>query len=289
VMVGPGLLQPVSEQLDVGATTRVPGEKTERRSAKSSEPPEKVFHCGGLMLRSFLCSSRAIFRSMHGMPRGFAGGRASVMELRRNLSRGSSKVLPVATSLLLSDLCGTDTLNPMDSVRFGRVLGIGTRLAAKTMVQAVDAATAPNPDAGAKTSAGEKASSAGSATASVGASGRRGSPEGSGARQQAARTAAQVVQTGQGLKEGGKRFNEAFGGKVKRLSGTLWLELTGVFFGIFALSAGIAVWKMRAALHETAANHDMHSRLMVGVLMVLVFGYFCVSSFVKANRRTRGR
>jgi hypothetical protein len=25
------------------------------------------------------------------------------------------------------------------------------------------------------------------------------------------------------------------------------------------------------------------------VLMALVFGYFCVTSFVKANRRTRGR
>ena len=168
----------------------------------------------------------------------------------------------------------------MDSVRFGRVLGIGTRLAAKTMAQAVDAATAPNPGAGEK---------AAPTAASDGGCGRRGSPEGSGARQQVARTAAQVVQTGQGLKEGGKRFNEAFGGRVKRLSGTLWLELTGVFFGIFALSAGIAVWKMRAALHETAANHDMHSRLMAGVLMAVVFGYFCVSSFVKATRRTRGR
>ena len=205
----------------------------------------------------------------------------------RNLSRGSSKV-DWCNPLLLANLCETDTLNPMDSVRFGRVLGIGTRLAAKTMVQAVDAATALNPGAGAKASAEEKATPS-TATASAGGIGRRGSPESSGTRQQAARTAAQVVQTGQGLKEGGKRFNEAFGGRVKRLSGTLWLELTGVFFGIFALSAGIAVWKMRAALHETAANHDMHSRLMVGVLMVLVFGYFCVSSFVKANRRTRGR
>ena len=33
----------------------------------------------------------------------------------------------------------------MDSVRFGRTLGIGARLAAKTLVTAVDAATSPNP------------------------------------------------------------------------------------------------------------------------------------------------
>lgn len=99
----------------------------------------------------------------------------------------------------------------------------------------------------------------------------------------------QVKQTGQGLKDGSRRFNEAFGGRVRRLSGALWLELTGVFFGIFALSAGIGAWKMRAALHETVANHEEHSRLLVAMLMTLVFGYFCVSSFVKANRRMRRR
>ena len=35
----------------------------------------------------------------------------------------------------------------MDSVRFGRALGIGARAAAKTLVTAVDAATSPNPSA----------------------------------------------------------------------------------------------------------------------------------------------
>ena len=42
---------------------------------------------------------------------------------------------------------GSDYTLGMDSVRFGRVLGIGTRLAAKTLVEAVDAAMAPNPSA----------------------------------------------------------------------------------------------------------------------------------------------
>ncbi len=44
---------------------------------------------------------------------------------------------------------------------------------------------------------------------------------------------------------------------------------------------------MRGALHETAANHDAHVRLLISVAMAAVFGYFCVSSFVKANRRSR--
>jgi hypothetical protein len=96
-----------------------------------------------------------------------------------------------------------------------------------------------------------------------------------------------VRQTGRGLKEGGKRFGEAAWGPFVKLSGALWLELTGVFFGIFAVFAGGNAWKMRWALHETAENHDAHARLLIAVAMAVVFGYFCVSSFVKANRRVR--
>ncbi len=172
-----------------------------------------------------------------------------------------------------------NTLWGMDSVRFGRALGVGARAAAKTLVTAVDAATAPNPSASAKTNQSAKEAAV------------PGRSEGPGVRlgQQTARTAAQVLQTGQGLKQGGKRFGEAVGGRFVRLSGALWLELTGVFFGIFALSAAAGAWRMRAALHDTGANHDAHVRLLISAAMAAVFGYFCVSSFVKANRRTQGR
>jgi hypothetical protein len=171
----------------------------------------------------------------------------------------------------------------MDSVRFGRVLGIGARLAAKTMVSAVDAATSPNPSAGAKA---KRSAEAGSDSAAASASGKVGA---SGVRlgEQAARTTAQVRQTGRGLKEGGRRFGEAVWGPFVKLSGALWLELTGVFFGIFAVFAGGNAWKMRWALHGTAGNRDAHVRLLMAVAMAVVFGYFCVSSFVKANRRSR--
>ena len=174
----------------------------------------------------------------------------------------------------------------MDSVRFGRVLGIGARLAAKTMVSAVDAATAPNPSTEAKAKAsGEAASVSTAASASAAASGKGGVP-GVRLAQQAVRTTAQVRQTGRGLKEGSKRFGEAVWEPFVKLSEALWLELTGVFFGIFAVFASVNAWKMRGALHE-AANHDAHVRLLISAAMAAVFGYFCVSSFVKANRRSR--
>jgi hypothetical protein len=169
----------------------------------------------------------------------------------------------------------------MDSVRFGRVLGIGTRLAAKTVVAAVDAATAPNPSAKAATSQ----SGNGVQTPAAHPTAEKAKEPVARLSQQAARTAAQVVQTGKGVKRGGKRFGEAVWGPFVKLSGQLWLELTGVFFGIFAVFAGSTAWKMRGELHETATNHDPHVHLLLAVVMAGVFGYFCVSSFVKANRR----
>jgi hypothetical protein len=164
----------------------------------------------------------------------------------------------------------------MDSVRFGRALGFGVRAAAKTLVTAADAATTPNP-----TAATKETPAVGSATA--------GNAKVSGVRPEARtpQTTSQMRQAGQGLKEGGKRFGEAMGGRVVRLSGALWLELTGVFFGIFAFSAAAGSWRMHAALHETAGNHDAHVRFLISVVMAAVFGYFCVSSFVKANRMSR--
>ena len=105
----------------------------------------------------------------------------------------------------------------------------------------------------------------------------------------AARTAAQARVTKQGLRRGSKRFGEAMWAPFVRLSGVLWLEITGVFFGIFALFALGAMWKLRGEWHATATNVEGHRSLLGAVAMLVVFGYFCVSSFVRARRRERGR
>jgi hypothetical protein len=171
----------------------------------------------------------------------------------------------------------------MDSVRFGRALGIGARAAARTLVTAVDAATAPNPSAPAPASTSANAgapSTVGTDAATTGA--RLG--------EQAARTASQVQQTGKGVKEGSKRFGHAVWGPFVKLSGVLWLELTGVFFGIFAVFAAGGAWKMLGEWRrQTAVNHDATMHLIGTAAMAVVFGYFCVSSFARAGRRGRGR
>src|ERR1700733_1701494 len=158
---------------------------------------------------------------------------------------------------------------PMDSVRFGRALGIGTRLAAKTAKAAMDAATAPNPSS--KAGAGSRPSVANEAGPVAGLGDR------------VTRSVAQVQQTGQGLKEGSRRFGTAVGKPLVKLSTVLWLEVTGVFFGLFAMAAGGAAWRLRAAIHATATNHEDHVRFLAGACMAAVFGYFCLTSFVKAN------
>jgi hypothetical protein len=42
---------------------------------------------------------------------------------------------------------------------------------------------------------------------------------------------------------------------------------------------------MRGDMHETATNHDPHVHLLLTAGMAVVFGYFCVTSFVKSSRR----
>jgi hypothetical protein len=149
----------------------------------------------------------------------------------------------------------------MDKVRFGRALGTGAREAAKALIKAADAATAPDPSPSLKQ-----------------------------------RPAAQVVETPvqvaaprarvtkAGLKQGSKRFGEAAWGPVAKAGGVLWLEVTGVLFGLFAVAAGIAVWQDRGNFRVGgAAEH--HAWVALG--MLVVFGYFTVSSYVRAARRSR--
>jgi hypothetical protein len=158
------------------------------------------------------------------------------------------------------------TLASMDSVRFGRVLGVGARLAAKTVASAVDAATAPNPSGKSE-----------------------GSASGGGVAERVAPIKAQVQQTGRGVRQGTKRFGEAVWGPFARLSGVLWLEFTGVFFGLFAVSMGVGLWRQRGILHAAGAGHEAQVRFLLLAGVALLFGYFCVSSFLRAGRRGRQR
>jgi hypothetical protein len=175
----------------------------------------------------------------------------------------------------------------MDRVRFGRALGMGARHAVKTLVTAVDAATAENPASknGGRGASVDQARPA-AETRSAGVAPDSATKK---AAHAAAKAVAQTREVKRGLGRGTKRFGEAIWGPFVRLSGVLWLEVSGVFFGIFALLALGYLWKLRAAWHAGATDPASHRSVMGALIMLALFGYFCVSSFVRARRRERRR
>jgi hypothetical protein len=167
----------------------------------------------------------------------------------------------------------------MDSVRFGRALGMGARHATKALMEAADAAASPDPSPKCAPSAGP---SAPQSTAP-----QKPMTQAASLGQKAARTTAQVRQTTEGISRGSKQFRGAIWGPLVKLSGVLWLELSGVFFGLFLLTALTNAWKLRASVHDNGINHELHEHFLWSLAMAAVFGYFCLSSFVKASRRQR--
>lgn len=91
------------------------------------------------------------------------------------------------------------------------------------------------------------------------------------------------------IARGGRRFGEAMWGPFARASGVLWLEVTGVFFGLIALFGLQGMWTHRTAWRQTAEDHAAHQHLLLETAVAVAFGYFCISSFLRASRRGRRR
>jgi hypothetical protein len=200
----------------------------------------------------------------------------------------------------------------MDAVRFGRALGVGARQAVKTVTAAVDAATAENPSVRrTRTDASDAQTSPriqprqspqiqpkqrkqapiqlegtdrtdGRNAAVTSSASAKASPS------DAAKIPRRAVPRG-GVRQGWRRFVDASWRPFVRLSGVLWLEVTGVFFGIFALFALGHLWALCRELNVTQAIARGDRRLLGAGLMLAVFGYFSGSSFVQARRRERRR
>lgn len=181
----------------------------------------------------------------------------------------------------------------MDRVRFGRALGYGARAAAKTLVSAVDAATAENPSARKPTAEAPRTAStppvaryAGAAPTATPAAGTTAVRPLTQVVQTAAKTAERAQAATKAVRRGRKRFGQAALEPVVRLSGVVALEVAGVFFGIFALVGLGAIWRLHGAWRTSAPEHQ---HLLGAVAMLVVFGYFCISSFVRARRREKRR
>jgi hypothetical protein len=84
-------------------------------------------------------------------------------------------------------------------------------------------------------------------------------------------------------KREGKRFGQSIWGPFAHASSVLWLEITGLFFGLFGLYFGQNTFKLR---HEWRSGPD-HARFVVYCIITAAFFYFTVSSFYRARRKER--
>ena len=145
----------------------------------------------------------------------------------------------------------------MDRVRLGRVLGKGARLAARTAMEAVDAAAAPAPRQTAPTQP---------RTVSVETPVRTARPSFPSVPLRPALQAARAGVTA----------------PLRRASRELWHELTGSFFALFALSFSVGLWHSRASAFSSVPV-ERH-RFYAFCALALLFAYFAVSSFLRARR-----
>lgn len=168
----------------------------------------------------------------------------------------------------------------MDRVRLGRALGYGARHATKTLISAVDAATAPDPSAALRT--GPSATTSQRAAQPTAANP---SPQPSPIAQvaEAYRNVAEVKKAARTHARG---LGQSVLTPVKRFSSVLWLEVTGTFFALFAVVLGQGVWRLRNSFKASPVSSEAH-KVYFYLAVFLVFAYFSVSSFVRANRRQR--
>jgi len=159
----------------------------------------------------------------------------------------------------------------MDKVRFGRALGYGARHAAKSLMQAVDAASAPDPAA---VSAPDPAPP---------------NPARPNAAQGGRSRFEQTRQTVAGAARQARRaapvLRRSVGAPVARFSSVLWLEVTGSFFAVIAAFLAQGVWKQRAG-RRAWGSHDA-TKFYVVTSVCILFLYLAVSSFVRAWQRGR--
>ncbi|MHB1021540.1 MAG: hypothetical protein ACYC46_02585 [Acidobacteriaceae bacterium] len=175
----------------------------------------------------------------------------------------------------------------MDTVRLGRRLGIGTRLAAKLIGEKLDAATAPVSASSQKPPAAATVSSAvNTARKTTVHAVKTVEKSASAARSTLHSKAPQYQAKGRALARGSKRFGEAIWGPFVHAGGVLGLEIAGVFFALFAIFFGQNAWKLRSNLHTAGIDH-VHFLIYTAVFFA--FAYFSLSSFVRASKKSRKR
>ena len=162
----------------------------------------------------------------------------------------------------------------MNPNEFGKKLGIGVRVAGRIAKQR------------AEESARAKSQTASQTGYSSGTSGTVGNSD-----SQQVQASGYTVNYTEKVREASKashKFTRAAGRGVGgflrpfgRVGGILWLEVTGFFFGLFALFFALDVWRTRLSY----ATGPQHSRFLIAAGLTAVFAYLSVSAFWRAGRK----
>lgn len=147
----------------------------------------------------------------------------------------------------------------MQPNRLGRLLGVGTRVAAGKLRGGTAGAVA----------AAQRSAASRSATASASSN-----PQ----------TSARTANYGEGsrrLARGAGRFGSALVRPFAHATGVLTLQITGVFFALFTLF--FTIHACQAV--RTSGAHDRH--VLVFAALALLFAWFTVSSFWRARTKQK--
>lgn len=176
----------------------------------------------------------------------------------------------------------------MNPNEFGKKLGIGLRVAGRIAQQQLEASSTPQSASPAQPSA-PTASTASNPAANSGTSPGP-NPASNPTPPSAPRSAASFVDP-QRVRQAAVRSHNitraagrGLGGFLRpfgKVGGLLWLEVTGFFFGLFALFFAQNIWRARMDY----ASGPQHQRFLIGVGLTLVFSYLSISAFWRARRK----
>jgi hypothetical protein len=163
----------------------------------------------------------------------------------------------------------------MNPNEFGKRLGIGVRVAGRIAqqraAQSGQSATPSQPRPPA--SPAEPSSSSQSTSQPTGR-----------VTVEAPRTASKVSAYGSQARSFSRVAGRSMGGFLRpfsRVGGILWLEVTGFFFGLFALYFAQDLWRT----HASYLAGPQHQRFLIAAVMTALFGYLSVSAFWRARRK----
>lgn len=99
----------------------------------------------------------------------------------------------------------------------------------------------------------------------------------------AANTSVRAHAVGKGLVRGSRGFWSNSLGPFARAGKTLWLEITGLFFALFALFFAQNVYRLRADF----ARGPEHEHFVIYCVLLVIFAYFSTTSFLRARHTSR--